>query len=50
MGGCLIACEGGTHLWEDALPLVVRGIPFAGRCLIACGKEGPIYGKMPYHL
>ena len=50
MGGCLIACEGGTHLWEDALPLVVRGIPFAGGCLIACGKEGPACGRMPYRL
>lgn len=44
------ACEGGTHLWEDTLSLVVRGTPFAGGCLIACGKEGPIYGRMPYRL
>ena len=35
MGGCLIACEGGTHLWEDALSLA---------------KEGPACGRMPYRL
>ena len=50
MGGCLIACEGGARLREDALSLVVRGTPFAGGCLIACGKEGPIYGRIPYHM
>ena len=48
MGGCLIACEGGARLREDALLHVVRRGPFMGGYLITCGEGNSICGKMPY--